>query len=382
MPSKDCRGGTDSALTNQITFIPERDPFAPGLLDDLPEPPRKIVLLKASRIGDLINTTPAFRSLKEALPDAEITLISLPMLRDIVERMPYIHRFMPFPGYPGLAEQFFDPAHALAFFQEMQVEKFDLAIQIQGTGVYSNPFTLMLGARWTAGFIRDNDPPGRLSAALPWPTQGHEIRRNLALTEFLGAESSRLHPDFMLWPQDHQAAQDWLAGVPAPWIGIHTSARDKTRRWPVQRFAEAAAMLQQQYGGTVILLGEERDRDEMEFALEGTGSPYLNLAGCTSLPVTGAILQRLSVFLTNDTGPAHIAYAVGAPVVTIFGGGDPARNGPIQAGPFRFLAYDVPCRPCETGDCPIELHCLQNISVENVVQTAQEIFRYPGQSFD
>jgi ADP-heptose:LPS heptosyltransferase len=365
--------GPDRPKFDAITYTPERDPFTPGLLDDIVEPLRKIVVLKASRIGDLINTTPAFRALKEAAPQAEITLISLPMLEDIVERMPYISRFLPFPGYPGLAEQFFDPARALTFFQEMQAEQFDLAVQIQGTGVYSNPFMLMLGARHTAGFIRDDDPPGRLSAALPWPTDRHEIRRNLALTEFLGAPDAGLRPDFILWPQDHAAAERWLAKAAPPWIGIHTSARDRTRRWPIERFTQAAARLQQRHGGTVVLLGEDRDREEMEYALEDTGAPYLNLAGCTSLPVTGAVLQRLAVFLTNDTGPAHIAYAVGAPTVTIFGGGDPARNGPIINGPYRVLAFDVPCRPCETGDCPIEFHCLENVSVDEVVAEAEDI---------
>jgi ADP-heptose:LPS heptosyltransferase len=375
MATPGCNDQANPSVFDQISYTPERDPFAPGLLDSLPHLPRKIVLLKASRIGDLINTTPAFRALKDALPEAELTLISLPMLRGIIERMPYIDRYLSFPGYPGLAEQFFDPARALSFFQEMQAEQFDLAIQIQGTGVYSNPFTLMLGARWTAGFIRENDPPGRLSAAMPWPTTGHEIHRNLALTEFLGAETTGLKPDFHLLPEDHQAASGWLESVPAPWFGIHTSARDRTRRWPAERFAEAAARLQEHHGGTVILLGEERDREELEHNAEAAGAPYLNLAGCTSIPVSGAIIHRLSVFLTNDTGPAHIAYAVGAPVVTIFGGGDPSRNGPIVPGPFRVLAFDVPCRPCETGDCPIGFHCLENIAVEEVVQTAEEVMR-------
>lgn len=362
-------------LFDEISYTPEFDPFQPGLLQRLSEPPRKIALLRASRIGDFINATPAIRAIKTTLPDAEITMITLPMLQDVAERCSTIDRVVLFPGYPGLADQFFDPARSLMFIEQMQAEKFDLALQMQGTGVYSNPFTLMLGARCTAGFVRPGDPPGRLAAALPWPEAGHEVERVLALTEFIGFSSPpNPLPEFGLRMEDHAAAERWLADIPRPWIGIHISARDRTRRWPVERFASAAAGLQRRRGGTVLLLGESRDRVLGEEALQASGAAYLNLAGCTSLPVTGAILQRLAVFLTNDTGPAHIAYAVGAPTVTIFGGGDPRRNGPLTSDPHRILAHPVPCRPCETGDCPIEYLCLENITVEQVIAAAEEIF--------
>ena len=335
-------------------------------------PPRKVVVVRASRIGDFINGSAAFRALRDALPEAQLSLITLPMLFELAERLAIFDRIIAFPGYPGLAEQFFDPRRTLGFFQEMQAERFDLAIQMQGSGVYANPFTLMLGARFTAGFVRPGDSPGRLDAALPFP-EGHEARRNLALIEFIGFPVGEARPEFPLWPEDREAARLCLAGAPRPWIGIHTSARDATRRWPTQRFARAAAQLQQRHGGTVILIGEERDQAEMLAAVHPTGAPFLDLSGRTSLPVTGAVIQNLAVFLTNDTGPAHMAYALGAPTVTIFGGGDPLRNGPAVQGPFRLLAHPVPCRPCETGSCPIGLLCLESIPVEAVVAAAEEV---------
>lgn len=78
----------------------------------------------------------------------------------------------PSPGFPGIAEQLFEPRRALEFCAAMQAERFDLAVQMHGSGVYANPFTLLLGARVTAGFIRPGDSPGRLDAALPMPTCG------------------------------------------------------------------------------------------------------------------------------------------------------------------------------------------------------------------
>src|SRR3712207_4930980 len=110
------------------------DPFAPGLLARLSPPPRKVALLRAARIGDFICATPALRALRAALPGAEITIIALPILREVAVRVPYVDRYVAFPGYPGLAEQFFEPRRATEFFRRMQAEEFDLAVQMQGSG--------------------------------------------------------------------------------------------------------------------------------------------------------------------------------------------------------------------------------------------------------
>src|SRR5205807_9804435 len=107
--------------------------FTPGLLARLPESPRKVVVLRASRIGDFLCAIPAVRALRATLPEAEITMITLPLLRDIAERSPHIDRVVPFPGFPGLAEQFFEARRATRFFGAMQEERFDLAVQMQGS---------------------------------------------------------------------------------------------------------------------------------------------------------------------------------------------------------------------------------------------------------
>jgi ADP-heptose:LPS heptosyltransferase len=344
------------------------DPFVPGLFQRLSEPPRKVVLLRASRIGDFICTTPAFRALRAALPHAEITLITLPLLRDLVERLPYLDRFVAFPGFPGIAEQFFDPREALSFFQAMQAERFDLAIQLQGSGVNSNPFMLLLGARYTAGFIRQGAAPGLLDAALPWPLHGHEIQRMLSILRFLGVDAHCTDTEYPLWPQDHADAERLLAGTKRPFIGLHTAARDATRRWPLDRFIVVAKTLHSRHGGTIVFLGEETEHCVGEEIARIIGAEScLNLAGKTSLPVLGAVIARLSLLVTNDTGPAHVAYALKTPTVTIFGGGSPEAYAPLQNGPFHILLHEVPCRPCGYAVCPIGNACLQAVTVEDVV---------------
>ncbi len=337
--------------------------------------PRRVVILKASRIGDFICATPAMRALRSTLPDAEFTLITLPMLKDMAERLPYIDHYAEFPGYPGIAEQFFQPGRAARFFANMQEQHFDLAVQFQGTGVYSNPFILMLGACQSAGFIRHGDPPGLLSAALPWPERGHEIQRNLALTDFCGTIRQGESVDFPLNDDDHEKALKLLADARRPWFGLHPSARQNTRRWPIERFIEAGRRLQQKYGGSIILIGEKEDRISTGRALQDAGISHINLAGMTSIPTLGAIIAHLDVLITNDTGPAHIAYALQAPVVTIFGSGDPERYGPIFPGPFQVLVHPVLCRPCGYEECPIGYKCLDEIGVDKVVRATESVMR-------
>ncbi len=356
------------------------DPFAPGLLARLPHPLRKVALVRASRIGDFICATPAMRALHHALPEAEFVFIGLPFLRDLVARSPHLARFEEFPGFPGMADQFFDPRRALQFFARMQAEEFDLALQINGSGVYSNPFTLMLGARATAGFVRAGDPAGRLDAALPLPEKGHEIARVLSLPVFLGASARGDETEFPLWPDDHLAAEDLLRGAAGPLIGVHPAAREATKRWPAERFAELAGQLQRCYGGTVVVLGGAEERSLADAVANDLRVPLRYLAGRTSLPVLGAVIQRLALLVSNDSGPAHIAYALHRPTVTVFGGTDPARWGPPgwsaegpARGPHRVIVNPVPCWPCDYWVCPIGYQCLDGISVARVRQAAEEV---------
>lgn len=358
------------------------DPFTPGLLSRLPVAPHKIVLLRASRIGDFLCTIPAIRALRHALPNAEIAMITLPLLRDLVLRSPYIDRYIAFPGFPGMAEQFFSAPEAVQFFRQMQAEQFDLALQMQGSGVYSNPFMLLLGAKATAGFVREGDPPGLLAAALPFPESEHEIRRTLALTTFLGIPSHGEELEFPLWQEDYAQADTLLSNVKPPFIGLHPSARDATRRWSIDHFAEVGRIIGQRHAGTVVLLGEAEDYATGERMAHNMATPCLNLMGKTTLPVLGAIIERLSVLITNDTGPAHIAYALKTPTITIFGGGSPILNGPLDSGPFRVLLSPVPCRPCGYVTCPIGYPCLEHVSVGEVVQSVEELLSLPTHPLD
>lgn len=353
------------------------DAFTPGLLHRIP-PPRKIALVRASRIGDFICATPAFRALRSALPDAEISLVGLPFVEPLVQASPYLDHFIRFPGFPGMAEQFFDSGIATSFFSAMQEERFDFAIQMHGSGANSNPFTLLLGARLAAGFVRPGDPAGRLDAALPFPASGHEVDRVLALTTFLGAPTRDTHTEFPTSCEDEATADSLLQGIERPLIGIHPGARDRIKRWSPERFAMVAPQVRNSRGGTLVLLGGEEEREAAREVAIRSSIPCRDLAGRTSLGVLGAVIRRLAVLITNDSGPAHVAYALGTPAVTIFGGTSPAMWGP-RDGRHQTVAHHVPCRPCELPECPIGYVCLESVTVETVVEAVNYALLKAGQ---
>jgi len=170
-------------------------------------------------------------------------------------------------------------------------------------------------------------------------------------------------------------AEGLLANAGRPLIGLHTSARDATRRWPLERFVAVGKKLLQRHGGTIVLLGEAEDHQIGEVVAQEVGGACLNLAGKTSLVVLGAVIARLAVLVTNDTGPAHIAYALGTPTVTVFGAASPERYAPLKDGPYRILVYEVPCRPCGYAACPIGYKCLAGVTVEQAVAAAEEVIR-------
>ncbi len=292
-----------------------------------------MVLLRASRIGDFVCTTPAFRALRAALPGAEITLAGQAFVAGLADRCPYLDRFEAFPGYPGIGEQFFAPGITLRFFRQMQAREFDLAVQMHGSGMYSNPFLLMLGAKTSAGFVRHGDGGG-IDLPYPFVERRHEVLRLLDLVEYLGAPRRGEATEFALRPEDHEAAGETLRGLPCPLVGLHPGARDARRRWPVERFAQAARELQARLGGTVVGIGGEAERA----ACEGIGG--VNLAGLP-IPVMGAVIARMGLLLTNDSGPAHIAYALGTPTVTLFGESSPEMWGPLDAARHAVIAGDL-----------------------------------------
>lgn len=339
------------------------------------DPPRRIAVLRALQLGDLLCAVPALRALRAAAPQARITLIGLPWACSFVERYrAYLDDFMVLPGVPGLPEQPVQIELMPAFVAAARQREFDLAIQLHGSGLRTNPLLMRLGAKRNAGFYMPGHACPDRSRFLPWSEREQEVLRALRLMELLGVTPQGNALEFPLHETDYRALQDCDATLPAPgtYACLHPGARMASRRWPPQRFAETADRLAR-LGLRIVLTGSADEAGLTQAVAHAMRAPALDLAGKTSIGALAALLSQARLAICNDTGISHVAVAVGTPSVVICSGADPQRWAPLDHHRHRTLAHPVACRPCMHAACPIGHPCALGIEVDAVMREARDI---------
>jgi len=313
-----------------------------------PERPERIVIVRAlAGLGDVLCAVPALRRLRAMWPDAHIDYIGLDPVRAVVARYPdLVDRFVPFPGFPGIAESGRGMAGLRAFLDRWVHEPApDLAIQMHGSGSVSNVFTGLLGARRMAGWhvpgLWCPDP----SNFAPFPDALSEVDRWLALVDRLGCPAGADRPDF---PVSQAERAECAAIVPAlaahPYAVLHPGASDPRRRWPGECFAAVGDRLAS-LGLAVVLTGTAAEAPITAAVRNAMAAPAIDLAGRTSLGVMGALVEGARLVVTNDTGTAHLCAALRTPSVTIFIASDPARWAPADGLRHRIVGRGVADAP-------------------------------------
>ncbi|HEY7315684.1 MAG TPA: glycosyltransferase family 9 protein [Gemmataceae bacterium] len=309
--------------------------------------PQRVVVLRALKLGDLLCAVPTFRALRTAWPEAEIVLLGLPWAQTFVERYRcYLDGFRVFPGFPGLPEREPDITRLPLFLREMQEERFDLAIQLHGSGSFVNPLIVLLGAKRSAGFYLPGEYCPDPKRFCPWPTQGREVSRLLQLVECLGLPLQGDHLDFPLGEEDFQALER-IEGTeelrPGEYVCLHPGASVPERRWPLEWFAGVGAALARR-GLRLVLTGEAREAELTAAVARSVGVPVLNLAGRTDLGALAALLSRARLLVCNDTGVSHVADALRLPSIVLSTGDNPARWGPADRRLHRVFTDIEPIR--------------------------------------
>jgi ADP-heptose:LPS heptosyltransferase len=333
-------------------------------------PPQRIAVFRALMVGDLLCAVPALRALKAAFPDAELTMIGLPWARNQASRLPCSDEFIEFPGHPGLPETACDVRALPDFLGRVQARRFDLALQLHGSGEIVNPLVSTFGARQMAGFHAPGAwvPDEDAGLFCRWPEQGHEIERLLALIDHLGLPRRGTHLEFPIDDANREALRAlWPDAHRQPYVCVHPGAQLPSRRWDPRRFAAVADEIAAR-GRTVVLTGSALEAGlvgDIAACMEHTP---LNLCGRTSLWTLGALIEGAESVVCNDTGVSHIAAALGRPSVVISCGSDPARWAPLDRARHRVLAHPLPCRPCQHATCPTGHECAQAIQPSQVLR--------------
>ncbi|HEY8318435.1 MAG TPA: glycosyltransferase family 9 protein [Amnibacterium sp.] len=312
----------------------------------------RIAVLRGGGIGDLVGALPALAALRGAYPEASITLLGMPSHAALLDGRPGspVDETVVLPAHRGVRDGEPDPDAVEAFLAAMRERRFDLAVQAHGGGRNSNPFLLRLGARYTVGTRTEDAVP--LTRTLPYRYYQHEVQRWLEVAGLAGAAPVELEP--RLEPSDAERSTGRALLGDRPAVVIHPSATDPRRRWPAARFGVVAAALAE-HGVTVLVVGDASDvavADEIVRAAR-TALPadhrerVRSVAGTIDLGALAGVLAEADVVLANDSGPRHVAQALGTPTVGLFWFGNAVNAAPFTRAHHRvLLGWTTRCPVC------------------------------------
>jgi heptosyltransferase-1 len=333
-------------------------------------PPQRLLVIKPSSFGDIVQSLPVLAALRRAWPTSRIDWLVKAEWAELLQNHPLIDELVVLPGpmkdWPKVLKR-------------LRTSSYDMVIDLQGL-LRSGLLSLVTGAPIRAGFAnaREGSPwcyTHRVSIA---SDSAHAVERYLELICGLGiATTDGVTFPLPEWKREEQWVNDFLAeqmAPPKPFCVIHPAARWKTKQWPIERYAELADWLIGDRGYGVILVAGPAQADQVSPMTARMRAPVVSLVARTTLPQLGALLRHAAFLITNDSGPMHLAAAVGTPVVGIFGPTDPQRVGPYGSG-HVVLQKAFDCSRCKRNDCVQGLECLKAISVDDVRAAVQQLVR-------
>jgi len=354
--------------------------------------PDRILVRGVNWLGDAVMTTPALLRLRERFPEAHVTMLTPAKLRDLWLNHPAVDATFSidsgdnvFAVARKLRSGSFDTALVFPNSPRSAMEAWLARIPIRigharpwrnfflTNAIPSRPGAVKMRKRSVAE-IQQLTGKSEVDRKVAIPTTAHQINDFLHLTAALGANPEPLPPQLSVTQAEIDHARSDLGLVDSvykhPFFGINAGAEyGPAKRWPADNFISTALAVRQRIACNWIIFGGPADQRLAETIAQGIDSAVYNIAGKTSLRELMAALKLCRVLLTNDTGPMHLAAALGVPVVVPFGSTSPELTGPVSAAGVRhqLLKATVPCSPCFLRECPIDFRCMNSISVAQVV---------------
>jgi lipopolysaccharide heptosyltransferase I len=336
----------------------------------------KILIVKLSAIGDVVQTLPALEAIKKTFPQSEITWVVEEAAAGILEGHPLIDRLLVSRRKAWLRMLARPLAFSrgaggiLGFIRELRREQYDTAIDFQGL-FKSGVLVGLARADRKLGFDRTRELSYLfLNERLPaYDIEKHALERYLDVARHLGAKDPSPACALPIG-QERAVMEKRIAGLGArrgPLVVVNPVARWKTKLWPEGNFAELGDRLVQEKQAVVILTGSPEDRAVNERILSSMRETAQNWAGETTLKELAALSALSDLFITTDTGPMHLAAAAGARVLALFGPTAPWRTGPYGPGHI-VVRTGIECSPCFQRTCGRNVTCMAGIKVEDVMR--------------
>lgn len=351
-------------------------------------PSPKIAVFRPSALGDFIFALPALTALKNRYRTGEIVYIGRKWHRDFLEKRPGPwDRIETIPDRAVTSETPEKVPQLAGFFRRMREERFDMAIQMYGGGRYSNPFVLQLGAKKTYGLKAEGAPT--LSSWFPYFYYQNEIMRNLELASLAGAAFGDPQPHLETVPHDFAELEGTLGAAEKneQWIVVHPGASDPRRRWAPGNFIKTIDRLRESAASHIFVTGMGAEKGIVEEVAGNIKAPVDNMYGKLTLGGLAALLKRADLLISNDTGPLHLANALGTKTVGLYWCANMINAAPPGRRLHRALSsWIISCPLCGAdcaspaladqvgkAGCRHETSFLGGITVSDVLEQAQDL---------
>lgn len=348
--------------------------------------PRSVLLIRPDHLGDMLFLTPGLAALRQALPEARLTVLTGPWAADVLRGNPHVDAVLTcaFPGFERRPKTSpIAPYRLLATEAQKLRSTYDTALILRFDHWWGAWLAAAAGIPQRIGYAWSEVQPF-LTQAVPYQANRHEVLQNATLLAALapGIETSLPPTRFYVTEDDRAWAATWLAerGATAErLVAIHPGAGAAVKQWPPSAWAEVGASLRAQQGVRILLTGGPGERDLADIVAANLPSA-LNAAGQTTLGQLAALYERCALVLGSDSGPLHLAVAVGAATVHLYGPvsavkfgpwGDPARQ--------QVITTDWRCAPCDRLDWPVDVlaqhACVAAITPTTVLKAARSLIR-------
>lgn len=357
---------------------------------------RSVLVVRTDQIGDVVLSSPLLRELRRALPQARITLVVKPAVRNLVEHCPHVDEVLTFEAAGQGRTAYLQGAGAAVRMGlgRLLRRRFDVAVLPRwDADFYHGAFLCYWsGAVRRLGYREDLTPEKRrwsrghdrlFTDLLDGSGVAHEAERGLAFASFFGRQAADRRLELWTAPEDDAFAQALLAGAgrERPLVALGPGAGEPKRCWPLERFAAVGARLAEAGTADLVLVGgpgEEALGRELKARL---GPAAVDCVGRATLRQTAAVLRRCRLFVGNDSGLLHLAAAAGSSVVELSchpANGDPAHaHSPARFGPWGVpsvvLQPPLPRAPCKDSCAAASSHCIEGISVDRAQEAVESL---------
>ena len=325
--------------------------------------PSKILVVKMSAIGDVVQSLPALNALKWHFPKARIDWLVEDKAMDIVREHPAIERLIVF--YRKEKKMY-------RCIRSLRQDFYDWAIDLQGT-FKSALFMRLSRSRWRIGYDQNREPCGFLyNTKVSLKTWDQlPVVKHLGLLEQLGVPRGRIAYSLSIMQNDVDIVDRILKeeSVDGQYLLVNASATRKANLWGIDKFRSLIQKLRQYCCKQIIILGGYADRKRHQKLCQGLdGDGVIDLTGRLTLKQSAYVMKKAVLLIAGDTGPLHLAVAVGCPVMGLYGPTNPLRTGPFQEEAV-IVQWPVKCQPCYKKKCPLVHHkCMKDLSVDYVLK--------------